>query len=88
MLTVREHRDDALVDADHARRHAGAAVLVGDQRVKKVLCRGGVSIPAASALWARKASSLQISRIMTFLLCGVLLLVMRAPDDHGVEDGL
>ena len=46
------------------------------------------SAVAASAFWAKKVSSLQISRIMVFLLRGILLLVMCAPDDHGIEDGL
>ena len=39
--------DDALVDADHIRRHAHAAIFVGGQRIQQVLrraeivCRGG-----------------------------------------------
>ena len=32
--------------------------------------------------------ALHISRIMAFLLRGILLLVICAPVDHGIEDGL
>ncbi len=57
--------DDAFVDADHICRHADAVVPMVDQCVQQICAVPRSAGVAASALWERNASSLQMLRIIS-----------------------
>lgn len=56
----RHHRNDALADANHVRRHADALVRMGAQGIRKVTRNGRSSAVAIWLLQDRNITSLTI----------------------------
>lgn len=60
-----EEGDDALPAADHVGGHAGAALLMGAERVRQVAGEREILLPGGLGPEERKNGSVMIGRIMT-----------------------